>query len=30
VGYNVDEPQPGLPSSPLPPAPSEIGFRWDG
>jgi L-alanine-DL-glutamate epimerase-like enolase superfamily enzyme len=30
VGYNVDEPEPGLPSSPLPPAPSASGFRWDG
>jgi L-alanine-DL-glutamate epimerase-like enolase superfamily enzyme len=30
VGYNVDEPEPGLPSSPLPPAPSATGFRWDG
>jgi L-alanine-DL-glutamate epimerase-like enolase superfamily enzyme len=30
VGYNVDEPEPGLPSSPLAPAPSATGFRWDG
>jgi L-alanine-DL-glutamate epimerase-like enolase superfamily enzyme len=30
VGYNVDEPEPGLPSSPLPPEPSATGFRWDG
>jgi L-alanine-DL-glutamate epimerase-like enolase superfamily enzyme len=30
VGYNVDEPEPGLPSSPLPPSPSETGFRWNG
>jgi hypothetical protein len=28
-GYNVDDPPPGLPASPLPPAPSEVGFRWD-
>ncbi len=28
VGYNVNEPPSGLPSSPLPPAPSEVGFRW--
>ena len=27
-GYNQDDPPPGLPSSPLPPAPSAIGFRW--
>jgi L-alanine-DL-glutamate epimerase-like enolase superfamily enzyme len=26
--YNVDDPPPGLPSSPLPPAPDSIGFRW--
>jgi L-alanine-DL-glutamate epimerase-like enolase superfamily enzyme len=26
--YNQNEPAPGLPSSPLPPAPSEVGFRW--
>ena len=27
-GYNVDDPPPGLPSSPLPAAPDEVGFRW--
>jgi hypothetical protein len=30
VGYNQNEPPPGLPASPLPPAPSRVGFRWDG
>ncbi len=28
TGFNLPEPAAGLPSSPLPPAPSEIGFRW--
>jgi L-alanine-DL-glutamate epimerase-like enolase superfamily enzyme len=28
VGFNVEEPPPGLPESPLPPAPSPTGFRW--
>jgi L-alanine-DL-glutamate epimerase-like enolase superfamily enzyme len=28
VGYNVDDPEPGLPSSPLQPIPSDTGFRW--
>jgi L-alanine-DL-glutamate epimerase-like enolase superfamily enzyme len=27
-GYNLPEPVPGLPTSPLEPQPSEIGFRW--
>jgi hypothetical protein len=27
-GYNVDDPPPGLPSSPLPPTPEAVGFRW--
>jgi L-alanine-DL-glutamate epimerase-like enolase superfamily enzyme len=27
-GYNLPDPEPGLPSSPLQPAPSDIGFRW--
>ena len=26
--YNDPEPRPGLPSSPLQPAPDEVGFRW--
>lgn len=28
-GFNVDDPPPGLPTSPLPPATSRIGFRWE-
>jgi hypothetical protein len=28
VGYNVDDPVAGLPDSPLPPAPTDVGFRW--
>lgn len=28
VGYNVPDPEPPLPASPLEPAPSDIGFRW--
>jgi hypothetical protein len=29
TGFNVPEPSPGLPESPLEPRPSPIGFRWD-
>ena len=29
-GYNAREPQPGLPGSPLEPAPAAAGFRWAG
>ena len=29
TGFNLPEPPAGLPSSPLPPTPSELGFRWD-
>jgi L-alanine-DL-glutamate epimerase-like enolase superfamily enzyme len=29
-GYNQDDPPPGLPSSPLPPAAEPTGFRWAG
>jgi len=28
TGFNLPEPPAGLPSSPLPPTPSELGFRW--
>ncbi len=28
VGFNQNQPPPGLPASPLPPAPDAIGFRW--
>ncbi|MGA2014841.1 MAG: hypothetical protein ABSH51_30535 [Solirubrobacteraceae bacterium] len=28
VGYNEADPSPGLPSSPLAPAPEPVGFRW--
>jgi L-alanine-DL-glutamate epimerase-like enolase superfamily enzyme len=28
VGYNEPEPRPGLPSSPLAPQASDVGFRW--
>jgi L-alanine-DL-glutamate epimerase-like enolase superfamily enzyme len=27
-GYNLPEPPPGLPHSPLPPEPAPLGFRW--
>jgi L-alanine-DL-glutamate epimerase-like enolase superfamily enzyme len=30
VGFNQNDPPHGLPSSPLPPAPSDVGFRWEG
>jgi L-alanine-DL-glutamate epimerase-like enolase superfamily enzyme len=29
-GYNLPDPEPGLPVSPLAPAPSATGFRWEG
>jgi hypothetical protein len=29
VGFHENDPPPGLPASPLPAAPSEVGFRWD-
>jgi hypothetical protein len=29
VGFHEDDPPPGLPVSPLPPTPSDVGFRWD-
>ena len=28
TGYNLPDPPPGLPSSPLAPAPASLGFRW--
>jgi hypothetical protein len=28
TGFNLPEPPPGLPTSPLPPTPDELGFRW--
>ena len=27
-GFHAVDPPPGLPASPLPPAPAEVGFRW--
>jgi hypothetical protein len=27
-GFNLPDPAPGLPASPLTPVPSETGFRW--
>jgi hypothetical protein len=29
-GYNLTDPPPDLPGSPLAPTPSATGFRWDG
>ena len=29
-GYNLVDPPPGLPASPLPPRPGKTGFRWEG
>ena len=29
VGFHENDPAPGLPSSPLAPAPSDVGFSWD-
>ncbi|HZO60220.1 MAG TPA: hypothetical protein VFB51_11050 [Solirubrobacterales bacterium] len=29
-GYNLVDPPPGLPASPLPPRPAKTGFRWEG
>jgi len=29
VGFHSSDPPPGLPSSPMPPALSSVGFRWD-
>jgi hypothetical protein len=29
VGYNENDPPPGLPSSPLMPRPNDLGFRWE-
>jgi L-alanine-DL-glutamate epimerase-like enolase superfamily enzyme len=29
VGFHDNDPRPGLASSPLPPAPSAVGFRWE-
>jgi L-alanine-DL-glutamate epimerase-like enolase superfamily enzyme len=29
TGFNLPTPPPDLPSSPLPPSPSAVGFRWD-
>jgi hypothetical protein len=30
AAYNLEDPPPGLPSSPLPPALDAVGFRWTG
>jgi hypothetical protein len=29
VGFHENDPTPGLPASPIAPAPSDVGFRWD-
>jgi hypothetical protein len=29
VGFNHNDPRPGMAASPLPPAPSAVGFRWE-
>jgi hypothetical protein len=29
AAFNVNDPPPGLPASPLPSAPSKVGFRWE-
>jgi hypothetical protein len=29
VGFNENDPLPGLPTSPMPPAPADAGFRWE-
>jgi hypothetical protein len=29
TGFNLPQPAPGLPSSPLAPAPTQLGFHWD-
>jgi hypothetical protein len=29
VGFHENDPRPGLPVSPMPPAPGDVGFRWE-